>query len=178
MPGIRLTRSERFDDAFRRLFEEQFRFLFRYLDRLSGDPSLAGDLAQETFIRLFRRGSMPDDARAWLVSVASNLLRDERRRATRRARLLEAVAPGSGFGTARGAPDEDLLAAERRALVRRTLSTLPDRDRQVLLLRYEGCSYRQIARALDLTESSVGTFLARAKRAFQAAFEETRGALD
>lgn len=170
-----MTPGDPFDEVFRRLFEERFRSLFRYLDRLSGDPALAADLAQETFTRLYRRGSPPNDARAWLVSVASNLLRDERRRAARRLRLLGAASPASESETA-SAPDDDLLAAERRTLVRRTLNALPPRDRQVLLLRYEGYSYREIAKALQLPESSVGTVLARAKRTFETAFREIHGA--
>ena len=48
---------------------------------------------------------------------------------------------------------------------------LPERERQLLLLRAEGYSYRDLARALDLEESSVGTLLARAKRAFRDRYE-------
>ena len=171
-PDSAMTLGDSFDDAFRRLFEEQFSSLFRYMDRLTGDPALAADLAQEAFTRLYRRGSFPDDARAWLVSVAGNLLCDERRGAARRRRLLGARFPAPGFETTQPAPDEDVLAAERRNMVRMALSARPQRDRQVLLLRHEGYSYREIAKALALPESSIGTLLARAKRAFQVAFQE------
>ena len=61
-------------------------------------------------------------------------------------------------------------------MARRALDALPERERRILLLRYEGYSYREIARAFDLPETSVGTFLARARRAFQSAFEEMHGA--
>jgi RNA polymerase sigma factor (sigma-70 family) len=171
-----MTPDDRFDDAFRRLFEEQFPSLFRYMNGLSGDPALAADLAQEAFTRLYRRRSLPLDARAWLVSVAGNLLRDERRGVERRRRLLVAVLPTAGFQTRHPAPEDEVLAAERRAMVRRALGALTERDRQVLLLRHEGYSYREIAKALDLEESSIGTFVARAKRAFQTAFQEIYGA--
>jgi DNA-directed RNA polymerase specialized sigma24 family protein len=46
-------------------FEQHYRRLYRYLDRLTGDPEQAADLAQETFVRLYQRGSMPDDTAAW-----------------------------------------------------------------------------------------------------------------
>jgi RNA polymerase sigma factor (sigma-70 family) len=167
--------GEGFEVAFRRLFEDQFDSLFRYFDRLSGDPALAADLAQEAFTRLYRRGSMPDDGRAWLVSVASNLFRDERRGSSRRLRLLTALPSDVGLGDAALAPDEDAVLGERRGMVRRTLDALPDRDRQVLLLRHEGYSYREIATALGIAEPSVGTFLARARRAFQTTFQEMHG---
>ncbi len=175
-PGSAMRPEESFDDSFRRLFEAHFQSLFRYLDRLSGDPALAADLAQEAFVRLYRRGSLPEDPRAWLVSVASNLLRDERRTAARRRRLQEADSISGGRVAAAAPPDAEVLASERRRMVRRALSALPERDRQVLLLRHEGYSYREIARALGLPDSSIGTFLARAKRAFQTAFQEIHGA--
>jgi RNA polymerase sigma factor (sigma-70 family) len=165
-----------FEDDFRRLFDGQFRSLFRYLDRLSGDPALAADLAQETFVRLYRRGSMPEVPRAWLAAVAGNLLRDDRRTAARRQALTGAAVNQGRLDDTRSAPDEEVLAHERRAMVRGALDALPDRERRILLLRYEGASYREIARALELTESSVGTFLARARRAFQSAYEELHGA--
>ena len=173
-----MTPENTFEDDFRRLFDVQFRSLFRYLDRLSGDPALAADLAQETFVRLYRRGSMPDVPRAWLASVAGNLLRDERRNSARRLRLVGAALSEMRREAARPAADDELLADERRAMVRKALDGLPPRDRQVLLLRHEGYSYREIATALDLAQSSVGTFLARAKRAFQVAFQEIHGVSD
>lgn len=156
-----------FDAAFRGAFDDRFAELFRYLDRLSGDPALASDIAQETFVRLYERGEMPQDVRGWLVSVANNLFRDERRRAGRRRLLLARRAPEHTLGDAPLQPDDALMQQERQATVRRALNELPERDRQLLLLRYGGYSYRELAVALDLTESSVGTLLVRAKAQFR-----------
>ena len=77
-----------FDDQFAAQFEAHFNRLFRYLDRLSGEPELAADLVQEAFIKLYRRGSLPDAPGAWLISVAMNLFRNERSTQGRRRRLL------------------------------------------------------------------------------------------
>ena len=161
--------DEAFETEFRRLFADRFPGLFRYLDRVSGDPELAADLAQEAFVRLYHRGAMPDNAAAWLVSVANNLFRDERRRASRRVRLL-ARRPGEALvGDAAPAPDAGVLADEQRRAVRVALDRLPERDRQLLLLREEGYSYRELAKTLSLLEASVGTLLARARMAFRSA---------
>ena len=155
-----------FEEAFREEFERGHASLARYLGRLTDDAAIGADLAQEAFVRLFRRGSMPDDPRAWLAAVAHNLLRTERLQVRRRARLLGArgreLAPA-----AMAAPDEVMESAERRVRVRRALDTLAERERRMLLLRYEGFSYREIATALDLHEASVGTLLARAKEQFR-----------
>ena len=114
---------------------------------------------------------MPDDLRAWLVSVALNQARDEQRTRSRRLRLLRRRAPEEHMGDAAPSPEDDVLSAERRTLVRRALDTLPQRDRALLLLREEGYSYRELAVALEIVEASVGTLLARAKVAFRRAYE-------
>lgn len=167
-----LVRSDSsFEAQFRAAFATGFGPLYRYLNRLSGDPALASDIAQDTFIRLYQRGEMPDNFRAWLVAVSRNLFRDERRRSSRRRQLLDRRAPESTLGDASPAPDEQLLSDERRQAVRHALADLPERDRELLLLRHEGFSYRDLAVALGLTESSVGTLLARAKAAFRRALD-------
>lgn len=169
--------DEPFEAAFRALFATEHPSLYRYLDRTSGDPQLAADLAQEAFIRLYRRGSMPDVPRSWLVSVANNLLRDERRRVTRRLRLLARSAAGEEPESAPNA-ETRVIADERRRAVRAALDRLPERERRLLLLRHEGYSYRELAVALELNPASVGTLLARARSAFRAAVEEGHLAFD
>jgi RNA polymerase sigma-70 factor (ECF subfamily) len=73
-------------------------------------------------------------------------------------------------------PEDDVLAAERRALVRRTLETMTPRERALLLLREEGYSYREMAVALALNESSVGALLMRARAAFREAYDASENA--
>jgi RNA polymerase sigma factor (sigma-70 family) len=165
-----------FDAEFRAAFDSRFAELFRWLDRYSGDASLAADVAQETFVRLYDRGAMPDDLRAWIVSVALNLVRDEQRRSTRRRRLLLQRPANMTMADAEPSPEDDVLAAERRTLVRRALRTMEPRDRSLLLLREEGYSYHELALALALNESSVGTLLSRAKSAFRDAYAASEGA--
>lgn len=160
-----------FEADFRAAFGERHAELFRVIDRYLGDASLASDIVQETFVRLYRRGTMPDNLRAWLVSVALNQARDEQRTRSRRLRLLRRRAPEEHMGDAAPSPEDDVLSAERRTLVRRALDTLPQRDRALLLLREEGYSYRELAVALEIVEASVGTLLARAKVAFRRAYE-------
>ena len=111
---------------------------------------------------------MPDRPELWLVTVALNLFRNERSTRARRTRLLTVaraesvladpapLASGQGFDSHR---------------VRLALDRLRERDQRLLLLRAEGYSYREIATALDLNETGIGTLLARAKRAFRQAYE-------
>jgi RNA polymerase sigma-70 factor (ECF subfamily) len=133
---------------------------------LSGEPELAADLAQEAFIRLHQRGSLPDQPEAWLISVAMNLFRNEYATRNRRRRLLTVVQAAS---------PEDVPAddTERRHRVQVVLEGLPERDRKLLVLSAEGYRYRDLAAVLGLHEGSVGVFLARARRAFRAAYGES-----
>ncbi len=155
-----------FHDRFVDLFEANFQSLYRTMDRLSGDADLAADLAQEAFVRLYRRGSVPDEPRAWLVTVAMNLLRNVQTTRSRRRRLLalfRVEGPRASFPS----PDSALLRQRARAAIEQ----LPEREQRLLLLHAEGYSYRDIATALQLNEASIGTLLARARRRFCAAYE-------
>lgn len=177
-PAPEVATPSGFDREFRHAFGEEFESLFRYVDRWSGDAALAADVAQETFIRLYHRGRLPEDLRAWLVSVANNLLRDEHRRVARRERLLEKHSRAEAVEGSMPLPDGGLLAEERRRAVRGALDELPTRERALLLLRHEGYSYRELGKALHIRESSVGTLLTRARERFRAAMEGRDHALD
>jgi RNA polymerase sigma factor (sigma-70 family) len=161
-----------------RLFHQRFPDLYRYLHRLSGDGALAEDIAQDAFLRLFDRGEMPDEPMAWLITVATNLLRDDRRRTGRRLRLMAGADDDVGRGARPPDPDVSVVRTERQHQVREALGRLSLRDRQALLLRHTGFSYREIAIALAMPETSVGTTLIRAGVAFRASYEELHGEPD
>jgi RNA polymerase sigma-70 factor, ECF subfamily len=159
-----------FDGLFQRLYPS----LFRYLHRLTGDADAAEDVAQESFVRLLRQNLTEDEVRPWLFTVAMNLVRDRARKTDRRQRLLtgapQLVKPGP-------LPDEDLERSERIAAVRSVLETLPERDRQLLLMREEGFKYEEIAQVVGVAPASVGTLIARALRRFVDAYR-AREAVD
>ena len=160
-----------FHNRFEGLFDGHFHRLYRYLDRLSGDPELAADLAQEAFVRLYRRGALPDAPEAWLISVAMNLFRNVRSTTSRRRRLLTLSRAEGAHSDPPPPPDGAAEAEESRRRVRAAIDRLPVRERRLLLLQAEGYSYRDIAAALELNEASIGTLLARARRAFREAYE-------
>jgi RNA polymerase sigma factor (sigma-70 family) len=165
-----------FHDSFVGLFETHFERLYRYLDRVSGEPELAADIAQETFVRLYRRGALPDAPAAWLISVAMNLFRNAQSSRSRRRRLLTVARGERIHGDPPPSPEEAMLADDTRQRVRRAIDRLPERERNLLLLHAEGYGYRDIAAALELNEHSVGTLLARARRAFRQCYEESADA--
>lgn len=150
------------------LYAQLYPSVLRYVDRLVGDRDAAEDLAQEAFVRLLRRPDLEgEDARLWIFTVATNLVRDRGRAASRRRRLLRADSVPT---QASALPDEELERAERIGAVRAALDLLSERDRLMLLMREEGFRYSEIAKALDVAPSSVGTLIARALKRFTEAY--------
>jgi RNA polymerase sigma-70 factor (ECF subfamily) len=145
------------------LFERLYPSLFRYLHRLTGDADAAEDIAQEAFVRLLRQTLPEAEVRPWLFTVAMNLVRDRARKSERRQRLLT-TAPN--LVTPNPLPDEDVERTERITAVRLVLDKLPERDRQLLLMREEGFKYEEIAQVVGVAPASVGTLIARAMRRF------------
>lgn len=159
--GIRsrgLPVSIEWGEVYRATFQDLVQFLLRKV----WDPERARDLAQEAFVRALRHE--PENPRAWLFRVATNLARDEARTVLRRKRHLALLKTETEGGPGDPGPEEAILARERWAGVRRALEALGERDREVLLLWDAGLSYREIAEVTDLAPGAIGTTLARARR--------------
>jgi len=156
------------------LFERLYPRVFRYCVRLLGDRDEAEDVAQEAFVRMVRNEvEGPEKAvRTWLFRTALNEVRDRARVRKNRERLLEEnpVTPEPP-----STPEEDARSAEARRRVRRVLDSMDERSREILLMREEGFKYREIAEAVGVAPTSVGTLLARARRSFREAYEELDG---
>ncbi|MBI1789226.1 MAG: RNA polymerase sigma factor, partial [Acidobacteria bacterium] len=127
---------------------------------LSGDPALADDVTSETFVRVW---SSPEPVRlatvkAYLLTIARNLCRMERRRSSRRQSLDKTIADG-GHSVARSVEAKDELDRVLRAL-----REFPEADRAALLMRAnEGLSYEEIAAALSLPVATVKVKVHRAR---------------
>lgn len=137
--------------------------LRRYLHRLTGDEEETEDVLHDTFARLIQRPPRnADNLRGWLFKTATNVVRDQARRSKRREELeqrREDFPRPSKLG-----PDP-LLSAERKELRQRiinALGTLNERERVAILMREEGFTHREIAKALSSTTGTIGTLLARA----------------
>jgi RNA polymerase sigma-70 factor (ECF subfamily) len=131
--------------------------------RVSGDPVLAEDIAQETFIRVWDRLSTyrPEgNLKGWLCRIASNLTVDALRRRKPTADIADISVAASGTE-----PELAILEDEQAEAVRRALMRLPLRSRTVLVLReYEGLSYQEIADVLDIPLGTVKSRLNDARR--------------
>jgi RNA polymerase sigma-70 factor (ECF subfamily) len=151
--------------------------LIRVLEHLVGGRHLAEDLAQEVFLRVFRaRKDYVVGAKfaTWLFTIANNVASNAVRD---RSRRREVTLGGGGNDPLEGAPLERLVQAstgslparqlakaEMREIVRVALESLGARQRlAVLLNKFEGMSYADIATALDLSPPAVKSLLSRAR---------------
>lgn len=141
--------------------------LLRYVHRLTGSADLAEDIAQEALLRFLRADPESVRApRAWLFRVATNLVRDQARRASTAERHVPVdVNPEER-------PDIDFERSERIARVRATLDKLAPRDREILMMRESGFPYSEIASVIGVRTESVSTLVMRALNRFRKAFEK------
>jgi RNA polymerase sigma-70 factor, ECF subfamily len=152
-------------DAFSDLVDRHKDAVVNYLTRLTGNRDRAEDLAQETFLRLFRSaGGYTEQGllRAYLFRIATNLVRSEERR-EKRLRLLMPFLRG-GRHSEPTAPS-GLLRQELHREVSSAVAQLPLRYRVPLVLHeIEGWAYSEIARELGCREGTVKSRIHRGRQ--------------
>jgi RNA polymerase sigma-70 factor (ECF subfamily) len=156
------------------VYRSTFGDLVRYLHRKVWDSDRAHDLAQDAFTRAMQSGETPDNPRAYVFRIASNLALDEARLVVRRRRhlaLLKAETPAHEEPD----PAEEMEREARTRAARAALDLLSERDREVLLLWDAGFSYTDIAQQAGLAVGAIGTTLARARRRLVDAHAELEG---
>lgn len=157
------------NEVFRHLFYAHYPTVLRKLTALLHDEDAAEDMAQEVFLRLYRNPpDQPEAVGAWLHRVLTRLAYDESSRKQRERRLLQKqgqlqqLEKESEF-----AVDEEIQRRMTREEVHAWLEALPERDRQVLMLRYSGHSYAEIAEQIRVNPPLVCSLVHRAKKKLQ-----------
>ncbi len=167
-------------DAARLLAKRLVPRLTGYAGRLLSDRTEAEDVAQEAMLRLWKLA--PDwrsgeaKVSTWVYRVAGNLCTDRlRTRQRRRSEPLDEVAePESGAASVVAG----MIEADRMAALDAALATLPERQREAVVLRHiEGMSNPEIAEILQIGVEAVESLTARGKRALAAALSGQREAL-
>jgi RNA polymerase sigma-70 factor, ECF subfamily len=172
------------DTSFALLLERHRRPVVHFLFRMVPNQAVSEELAQEVFLRVYRsRETYEPTAKftTWLFRIAThmalNWIRDHKKE-RRQESLDEEVAEGQdGDGMRRqvsdGLPTVEarMVAQTRLQEVRGAIEKLPEKQRAAVLMhKYEGLEYTQIARALGCSESAVKSLLFRA-------YESLRGRL-
>jgi RNA polymerase sigma-70 factor (ECF subfamily) len=158
----------------RGLHDEFAAALWRYALRLTGDRASAEDVVQETLLRAWQHPEITDDSersvRAWLFTVARNMIIDERRSSRFRNEVSALKCPDA---TERAGPDE-VDAALNRMLIVDALAQLSPEHRGVIWRSYYlGWTTAQIAEELQTAEGTVKSRLHYALRALRLTLRKT-----
>ncbi|HUK83312.1 MAG TPA: sigma-70 family RNA polymerase sigma factor [Verrucomicrobiae bacterium] len=172
-------------EAFRTLIERHQRAVINVIYRAIGDAWEAEDLAQRVFIQVFRSaGRYKPTAKftTWLFTITHNaILNERRRRARHAAESLEAMArpddsdeAGVHLPDTRAAdPAREAAERELQQRIQQAIEQLPEAQRTaVILCRFEGLAYEEIAQVLDCSVSAVKSLLHRARQTLK---EQLRG---
>jgi RNA polymerase sigma-70 factor (ECF subfamily) len=162
------------DLALNQIIDRWEKRVVSYLLRLTGDATVACDLAEETFVRVYqsRERYRPTGAfSTWLFSIATNLFRDLARWRSRHATIsMDAIDIEDGKPLSERIADSRpdaaaaLETAERAAAVRSAVLSLPEDQRQaVVLSEYEGLSHQEIGEVMGCTAKAVEARLYRAR---------------
>jgi RNA polymerase sigma-70 factor (ECF subfamily) len=168
--SLMLALSEGRDDALNALMADWSAPLIAYLSKLTGSVSTGEDLAQETFVRIYRHklDYRPHQKfSTWMYAIATNLARNHHRWKQRHPE--DSVEPENLSGLAAAATTDDPHQSASRSETMRALAQamkkLPDTYREALLLSTsQGLSHSQIARVQDSTEKAVEVRIYRARQ--------------
>jgi RNA polymerase sigma-70 factor (ECF subfamily) len=157
------------------LFERYHVGLFRYLLQLSRNRALSEDLVQEVFIRVLKYAGSYDASlsfRVWLYRLARNCYFDSLRK-------QHADIPSDEISEIRSPepmPEELLVRKQDTAFLREALEKMPDDKREILVLsRFHGLRYEDIAQILKCEIGTVKVRVYRALKELREKFCELRG---
>jgi RNA polymerase sigma-70 factor, ECF subfamily len=159
--------------SMRVLYDEHAAALWRYAMRLTGDRARAEDVVQETLLRAWQHPEVADDSerpvRAWLFTVARNMIIDERRS----SRFRNEVSPFDGSTAPEAAGPDEVNAALDRLLIGDALAQLSAEHRAVIRRSYDlGWTTAQIAEDLQIAEGTVKSRLHYGVRALKLELQE------
>jgi RNA polymerase sigma-70 factor (ECF subfamily) len=159
--------SDRSSEAFSALFKDFRPRIKAFMMRQGADASLADELAQETLLTVWNKAALYSREKGsptnWIFTIARNLRIDRLRRETPWQELTDHHAETVEASTI--APDDAMSLTQRQQRVQAALATLPDEQREVLILAYvEALPHSEIARRLSLP---LGTVKSRVRLAYQ-----------
>ena len=163
------------DAALNDLMDRHATPVFHFLCRMVGNEDDASDLAQETFVRVFKaRESFRTSEKfsTWLFTIAANLARNHFRWHSRHTAISLEAETGEAEKTLASSlpandpsPNEQILAVERAIAVREAVGGLPEDLREAIVLcEWEECSVVEAAKILDATPKAIESRLYRARQ--------------
>ena len=154
------------EGAFAELMREYFPFVYTIVIGIVNNPHDAEEVVQDTFLNAYRGLTQLEDTtkfKSWLAEIAQNCARQWVRK--RRINTVSLDEVGEQVLQTQDSPDEQLVRQEQRELIRRTMETLPQKDRDIAHAFYlEGASYDELTSTHGLSYNAIALRLFRIKR--------------
>jgi len=158
------------------VFEDHWSRVYNVVFRLVGDQDEAQDLALETFWQYYRKPpSRRENLSGWLYRVAVNLGFNALRARKRRSHYETEAGSNVIEEQKASEPEQEIILSERRKEVQDVLGQMKPQSAKLLVLRYSGLTYTELAAALKINPASVGKMLARAQDDFERLFSLVEG---
>ncbi|MFK4290748.1 RNA polymerase sigma factor SigX [Bacillus sp. RC250] len=160
------------DVTFEDLFKQNYVYVVKQIVWIVKNQTIAEELAQEVFLQLYRNDwKRIEHLPGWLIKsstyVAYKYLRSEKRHQARVDKTIQyhEVQHISSL-------DDGWIRQEEITKVQMVLSNMDERDRTILLMKFSGFQYKEIAEVLQIDISSIGTLLVRAKQKFRKIYKQ------
>lgn len=157
--------TEQDKKSFEQLYKDFFPIIYKVAVRILGEQGTAEDICQEAFIKLYNRPipfPSQDDVKYWLIRVVKNLSYNYCKREGRKQKMFDRIKYDPIHTDDTG--EKEVLKNETKQTVNEMLDKLPEKLKAPLILReFADLSYKEIAKALGLTESNVKVRIFRAR---------------
>ena len=154
------------EGAFAALMREHYPFVYAIVIRIVKNSHDAEEVVQDTFLNTYRGLAQLEDTtkfKSWLAEIAQNCARNWLRK--QRGDTVSIDEVNEQMLQMEDSPDERLIRQEQRELIRRTMETLPRKDREIAQAFYlDGASYDELTRTHGLSYNAIAFRLSRAKR--------------
>ena len=154
------------EGAFADLMREYYPFVYAIVFRIVKNSHDAEEVVQDTFLNVYRGLTQLEDAtkfKSWLGEIAQNCARNWLRK--QRGNTVSIDEVSEQMLQTEDSSDEQLIRQEQRELIRRTMETLPQKDREIAQAFYlEGASYDELTSTHGLSYNAIAFRLSRAKR--------------
>lgn len=159
------------ESAFEELVKRYQKKVYNTTYRMMGNREDANDLAQEAFLRVYRkldRFKGNSSFSTWLFTVTTNLCRDEMRKRQRRLQTTSLSEKERNIPDEMMSPEDLSLQRELRDKLQQVIDKLPNKHREVIILReFQGLSYDEIAEVTGVSMGTVKSRLSRARRSIK-----------
>ncbi|MGW6193158.1 RNA polymerase sigma factor SigX [Bacillus cereus] len=160
------------DITFEELFKQNYVYVVKQILWIIKEQTIAEELAQEVFLQLYRTDwKEVENLRGWLIKsstyVAYNYIRSEKRHQARVDKEIQYQEIQNDSSL-----DDQWIRKEEITKVQIVLRKMKEQDRTILLMKFSGFQYKEIAQVLQIDVSSIGTLLVRAKLKFRKIYEQ------